>query len=128
METPDEISTVTIMLGSNTGNRKAMLDAAVEALRRHIVITAETADIDNPDYTGRGNDYLNRVVAATTSLSEAALTAVIKDIEKSHGRNRSLSGIVAIDIDIVTFNDTVINPDEYESLPYRALTSQLPGE
>lgn len=125
METPDDISAVTIMLGSNTGNRKAMLDAAAEALRRHILITAETVDIDNPDYTGRGNDYLNRVVAGTTSLSQHALTAIIKDIEKSLGRDRSLRGVVAIDIDIVTFNDSVIKPDEYHSLPYRTLALQL---
>ncbi len=67
---------VIIMLGSNTGDRKAYLDKASEALRQYVDITALSDDLDNPDFTGRGPDYLNRLLTGTTTSPSSAASYV----------------------------------------------------
>ena len=112
---------VTIMLGSNTGDRKANLDNAVKALSGHVGRIAVTRDIDNPDFTGRGPDYLNRLLTGTTTLPLPGLKAVLKEIETVLGRDRATPRLVAIDIDIVVYGDEIVKPSEYTSPPCQAL-------
>lgn len=109
------------MLGSNTGNRKATLDKAVEALRGYVDIETVTRDIDNPDFTGRGPDYLNRLILGLSRVPFDQLKSVLRDIENSMDRDRNNSGLVTIDIDVVVCNGRVIKPSEYTSPPCRAL-------
>lgn len=112
---------VKIMLGSNTGDRKANLDNAVKALSGYVDSAAATRDIDNPDFTGRGPAYLNRLLTGTTRLSLPALKTAMKEIETALGRDRSTSHLVKIDIDIVVYGDEIVKPSEYTSPPCQAL-------
>lgn len=112
---------VTIMLGSNTGDRKANLDNAVKALSGHVDRIAVTRDIDNPDFTGRGPDYLNRLLTGTTTLPLPGLKAALKETETVLGRDRTTPRLVAIDIDIVVYDDEIVKPSEYTSPPCQAL-------
>lgn len=112
---------VTIMLGSNTGDRKANLDNAVKALSGHVDRIAVTRDIDNPDFTGRGPDYLNRLLTGTTTLPLPGLKAALKETETVLGRDRTTPRLVAIDIDIVVYGDEIVKPSEYTSPPCQAL-------
>lgn len=112
---------VTIMLGSNTGDRKANLDNAVKALSGHVDRIAVTRDIDNPDFTGRGPDYLNRLLTGTTTLPLPGLKAALKETETVLGRDRATPRLVAIDIDIVVYDDEIVKPSEYTSPPCQAL-------
>lgn len=109
------------MLGSNTGDRKANLDNAVKALSGHVDRIALTRDIDNPDFTGRGPDYLNRLLTGTTPLPLHSLKAVLKETETVLGRDRATPGLIAIDIDIVVYGDEIVKPSEYTSPPCQAL-------
>lgn len=112
---------VILMLGSNTGDRKATLDKAVVALRKYVDIETVTRDIDNPDFTGRGPDYLNRLVLGLSRFPFDLLKSALRDIESSMDRDRTTPGLVTIDIDIVVCNDRVIKPSEYTSPPCRTL-------
>lgn len=109
------------MLGSNTGDRKANLDNAVKALSGHVDRIAVTRDIDNPDFTGRGPDYLNRLLTGTTTLPLPGLKAALKETETVLGRDRTTPRLVAIDIDIVVYGDEIVKPSEYTSPPCQAL-------
>lgn len=112
---------VIIMLGSNTGDRKASLDSALQVLRDCIDIDAVTSDLDNPDITGNGPDYLNRLVYGHTALSATDLNEALKRIEYRLGRDRSNHATIAIDIDAVIYGETIIKPKEHGSVPFRTL-------
>lgn len=120
------LNDVIIMLGSNTGDRKGNLDKGVESLRSHITSMSVTRDIDTPDFTGRGPDYLNRIVTGKSSISFPELKRILRDIETEAGRDRSIPSLVALDIDIVVYNGTIVKSSEYTSPPCRALLN--PGK
>lgn len=113
------------MLGSNIGDRKAVIDKAVEAMRAYVDITTVSDDIDNPDFTGCGPDYLNRLLSGTTSRPFPELKDALKNIETRLGRDRSTPGLVAIDIDIVVYGDRVVKPSEYTSPPCQFLLKSI---
>lgn len=113
------------MLGSNTGDRKGILDRAVECLGSCICVTGITPDFDNPDYTRRGNDYLNRLVSGVTDMPLEALREALRDIEERLGRDRSTSGRVTADIDVVVYGGSVVKQAEYDSDPFRQLSGLL---
>lgn len=116
---------IIIMLGSNAGNRRANLDRAVDALSRRVAIESTSSDLDNPDITGKGADYLNRLVFGHTALSPQLLDAYLKEIETDLGRDRSHPGSVIIDIDTVICDGTIVRPKEYDSAPFRALLDSM---
>ncbi len=116
---------VILMLGSNTGDRKTNLDKAVEALRRYVDIETVTCDIDNPDFTSRGPDYLNRLLCINTNLSLDVLKSVSKKIELDLGRDTSKFPFINIDVDIIIFNGTIIKTSEFNSYPYQLLIKTL---
>lgn len=116
---------VVIMLGSNSGDRKAMLDRGVDALRRLIDVNVISGDVDFPDYSRSGNDFLNRVVCGNCTLTSGELRSSLRRIENALGRDRNNPAVVAIDIDTVIYDGEVLKPDEYDSLPYRQLVRQL---
>lgn len=118
---PDQYNEVILMLGSNRGDRKSNLDKAVDALRGHIGNATVTHDIDNPDFTGCGADYLNRLMTGVSALSLEQLKSVTHQIETQLGRDRSTPGVVAIDIDIVVYGNNIVKPSEYTSPPCRML-------
>lgn len=120
MDSPALID-VTIMLGCNTGDRKANLDRGVDALRPHVTSMSVTRDIDSPDFTGRGPDYLNRIVKGKSAIPFPGLKQILRDIESEAGRDRNTPSLVTLDIDIVVYGDTVVKPSEYTSAPFRAL-------
>lgn len=112
---------IIIMLGSNAGDRRANLDRATHALRDCVSIDDVTADLDNPDITGAGADYLNRLVFGRTALSAAALDTALKELETCLGRDRTTPRTVIIDIDTVIYSGIIVKPKEYASLPFRTL-------
>jgi 2-amino-4-hydroxy-6-hydroxymethyldihydropteridine diphosphokinase len=105
-------------LGSNLGDRRALLRQAVEALDWGDVTVVgrsrvyETAPIGGP--AGQP-DFLNQVIAVETSLDARGLWERCSAVEASLGRAREHEvrwGPRAIDIDVLTFGDEVIaEPD-----------------
>ena len=116
---------VAIMIGSNTGDRKVHIDNAVAALREYVSDIIVTHDIDNPDFTGVGPDYLNRLLRGYTTLPPDELKTALKAIETSLGRDHRNPALVAIDIDIVVYGDDIVKPSEYTSPPCRQLLHDL---
>jgi 2-amino-4-hydroxy-6-hydroxymethyldihydropteridine diphosphokinase len=113
-----ETKTAFIAVGSNLGDRPALISSAVASLARHegIEVTAvssiiETAPMGRPAQ----GPYLNAVIALQTSLDPRGLLRACQQIEAAHGRNRAAEqrwGPRRLDLDIVLYGEAVISePD-----------------
>jgi 2-amino-4-hydroxy-6-hydroxymethyldihydropteridine diphosphokinase len=105
-----------IALGSNLGDRQAVLDGAVAAMdaREDITVAAvsdfiETAPVGGPADQGA---YLNGAVAIDTTLTPRELLAALQAIEAAFGRDRAREerwGSRTCDLDILLYDEQVID-------------------
>jgi 2-amino-4-hydroxy-6-hydroxymethyldihydropteridine diphosphokinase len=107
------MTTVYLGVGSNLGDRRRNLEAALEALRAHPQITVsavsaflETEPVGGPPGQGR---FLNAAAAIETDLSPAALLEELKRIERAIGRKPGPRwGPREIDLDILLYGDMIL--------------------
>ena len=103
-----------IGLGSNQGDRQALLDAAVAELDRdaHVTVTArsawrETDPIGGPSGQSR---FLNGALRAETTLEPHALLVGLQQIENRLGRRRERRwGSRTIDLDLLLYDALVFD-------------------
>lgn len=101
------VKTVYLSLGSNIGDREAMLQSAVDRLQapdlriRRISLVYETEPMDYKDQRA----FLNLVVEAETDLFPMLLLARLQKLEIQLGRKRTgpPKGPRTIDIDILLY-------------------------
>jgi 2-amino-4-hydroxy-6-hydroxymethyldihydropteridine diphosphokinase len=110
-------STALISLGSNLGDREAILDGAVVALRttpgivvRSVSSYHETEPVGGPLGQGR---FLNAAALLETSRSPRELLQALQEIENRFGRVRTVRwGERTLDLDLILFGQDVIDePD-----------------
>jgi 2-amino-4-hydroxy-6-hydroxymethyldihydropteridine diphosphokinase len=102
-----------IGLGSNLGDRKAMLDGAVAALKETpgVIVRAvssyhETEPVGGP--SGQG-PFLNAAAALETALDPFELLELLLRIEGQFGRTREVQwGPRTLDLDLLLFGDRII--------------------
>jgi len=106
--------TVYLGLGANLGDRRANLEAALEALRAHPAIRVhevstliETAPVGGPP--GQP-PYLNGAARIETDLAPEALLAELQGIERRLGRGGGPRwGPRPVDLDILLYGDLVLD-------------------
>jgi len=113
----DHVRRVVIGLGSNMGDRRAHIDAAVTQLRKdrdwHILRRSpvyESAPAGGPPQ----GDYLNAAVLLVTSLEAREILHRVLAVEKALGRVRSPGvrlGPRTIDLDILWIEGEAIEED-----------------
>ena len=107
-------------LGSNVGDRRAHLQAAVDALARDLAIHASSAAYDT-DPVGEILDqpaFLNACLRVETTLEPEALLAACKAVERELGRAGGLRhGPRAIDVDVLLLGD-LQHASEHLTLPH----------
>ena len=117
---------VYIALGSNLGDRAAMLaraeqamgDAGVRVLRRSSLYTTEPVDAPPQPW------FLNSVVEAETSLMPVQLLHVLAGIERGLGRRRiTPRGPRTLDLDILLYGSSVIKTPELQ-VPHPGLQNR----
>lgn len=99
-----------IALGSNLGDRKALLEGAIRSLGSTpgIAVTSvspflETAPVGGPEGQGA---FLNAAAGLETSLTPAELLARLRAIEAEAGRERIARwGSRTLDLDLLLFGD-----------------------
>ena len=103
-----------LALGSNVGDRLAMLQLAVDSLASVGELVAvspvfETDPVGGPEQ----DDFLNAVVVIRTSASPRALLEVAHEIEQAAHRVRVVHwGPRSLDVDVVAVGDEVVDePD-----------------
>jgi dihydroneopterin aldolase / 2-amino-4-hydroxy-6-hydroxymethyldihydropteridine diphosphokinase len=101
-----------LALGTNLGDRRAYLRAAVDNLDGVVAVSHlyETDPVDTPDGSGR---YLNMAVALDTDLDPFALLARCQLVEKEFGRVRSVRNAPrTLDVDILLYDGVTMHSDE----------------
>jgi len=110
---------VVIALGSNLGDRKEILDAAVAALSKVMTVKAvstyiETDPVGGPDQP----QYLNAVLVGDSELEPEALLREMQSIENSAGRVRlERWGARTLDLDLIVAG-VIVQSNEFLTLPH----------
>jgi 2-amino-4-hydroxy-6-hydroxymethyldihydropteridine diphosphokinase len=110
-----------LALGSNLGDRAAILQGAVDAIIETPAVTGvavsavyETAPVGGPEQP----DYLNAVLLIDTELPALALLDRAHAVEQTYGRVRhERYGARTLDIDVITWGDEV-STDPVLTLPH----------
>ncbi|MBO8446377.1 MAG: 2-amino-4-hydroxy-6-hydroxymethyldihydropteridine diphosphokinase [Bacteroidetes bacterium] len=106
---------VFLALGSNLGDRDALLDAAEALIGRRVgKIVAKSSRFENPAAGFKSdNDFLNEAIEVATVLSPQSLLSEINGIERCLGRERKSMACEyhdrTMDIDIIYYGDAIIN-------------------
>jgi 2-amino-4-hydroxy-6-hydroxymethyldihydropteridine diphosphokinase len=115
-------------LGSNVGDRRANLQAAVDALPRHGVSVLASSSVYDTEPVGEVLDqpeFLNAVVRVETALAPEALLDACKAVERELGRAAGgvRHGPRPIDVDVLLLGD-VAYASERLTLPHAEVTSR----
>ena len=115
-------------LGSNVGDRRANLQAAVEELWTHGVMVLASSSVYETEPVGEVLDqreFFNACVRIETELEPAALLTRLQSIEDTLGRIRRGGTPEAqrfeprtLDIDILLYDDRVISGPEHLHIPH----------
>ena len=96
---------IIISLASNE-DQETHMAAAREQLVQLLTEARFTSAIwTEPINCSRKEPYLNQLCQGTTALGEGLLCEVLKETEKRLGRTRNEDGIVAIDLDLLQYDD-----------------------
>lgn len=112
------MSTAYLSLGSNR-EPEHHLREAIAALRRHFGRIVLSKVYRTRAVGFDGGDFLNAAAIIETSLDPFALNAWLHALEDAHGRDRSgpRFGDRTLDIDIVLFDDLVLQDDGHLQIP-----------
>ena len=115
-------------LGSNVGDRRAHLQAAVDALPAHGVRVLASSSVYDTEPVGEVLDqpeFLNAVVRVSTELEPEALLDACKAVERELGRQAGgvRHGPRPIDVDVLLLGD-VAHESERLRLPHAQVTSR----
>ena len=115
-------------LGSNVGDRRAHLQAAVDALPRAGVRVLASSAVYDTEPVGEVLDqpeFLNAVVRVSTELEPEALLDACKAVERELGRGGGgvRHGPRPIDVDVLLLGDVVFASDRLR-LPHAEVTSR----
>jgi len=110
-----------LSLGSNMGNRMENLQWCISYINNHVATVAKVSGIyENPSVGFDGEDFYNCCLLVHTQKSALQLLAELLKAELEGGRVRNPDGGYisrTIDIDIITFNNEVIE-DEALQVPH----------
>jgi 2-amino-4-hydroxy-6-hydroxymethyldihydropteridine diphosphokinase len=115
-------------LGSNVGDRRAMLQAAIEDLWGHGIQVLASSSVYETEPVGEvldQPDFLNACVRVETGLAPEPLLDACKAVERMLGRAAGgvRHGPRPIDVDVLLYGD-----EDYESerlrIPHRELASR----
>tara|TARA_Y100001970_G_scaffold290375_1_gene423910 strand:+ start:3386 stop:3916 length:531 start_codon:yes stop_codon:yes gene_type:complete len=107
---------VFLSLGSNLGNRKQNIENCIAHLNNISnmkVLKISSLYETSPMYNIDQRDFINCVIEVETLLKPIDLIAQTQSLEKKIGRDKILhrNQPRKIDIDILTYNDEIINED-----------------
>jgi 2-amino-4-hydroxy-6-hydroxymethyldihydropteridine diphosphokinase len=118
---------VYIALGSNIGDRQAMLErarAAIASLQDTRIVAESSVEETAPLGPVAQGPYLNQMIAVETELSPRALLTALQGIEQAAGRTRTVRwGPRTLDLDIVTIEGRSFS-DDMLTIPHPELPNR----
>lgn len=116
---------IIISLASNE-NQEARLEAAREQLVQLLTECHFTSAMwTEPIHSSRKEPYLNQLCMGTTALGEGLLCEVLKETEKRLGRTKNEDGIVAIDLDLLQYDERRHHLRDWERKYVKDLLNEL---
>ena len=112
-------------LGSNLGDREAILSNGIDSLARKVVIE-QVSSLYETEPVGYADQpwFLNAVIRGDTELNPEELLDFVKDIERDLGRKPSFRyGPRSMDIDILLYGDRVVETSKL-TIPHPRLTER----
>ena len=109
------LQTVYLLLGSNLGNRKEILEKAIELIAQKVgIIISQSKDYETKPWGVTDQpDFLNLAIAVYTSQSPWEVLERTQSIENQLGRVRKEKWAARlIDIDILFYGDEIINESD----------------
>jgi len=111
-----------LSLGTNVGNRLKNLEKAILLIQNHEkinILLKSKVYVTSPMENFNQDNFLNQVIKIETDIKPTLLLTFIKNIEKNMGRIKTKKKYMPriIDIDILTYNDLIINNDNL-SIPH----------
>jgi 2-amino-4-hydroxy-6-hydroxymethyldihydropteridine diphosphokinase len=105
---------VYLALGSNLGDRRTNLSAAIERLREQVAVEALSALYETePAYVTDQPRFLNAALRGRTALAAPALLAFAKQVERELGRAAGQRyGPRLVDIDLLLYGQQTIDTPE----------------
>ncbi len=100
-----------IGLGSNLGDRRARIEAGIEAIvaLAGVELVARSSLYESAPLAAEGGDYLNAVVEVRTALAPGALLGALQAIEERSGRTRPRAGAPrTLDLDLLAHGTTEV--------------------
>jgi 2-amino-4-hydroxy-6-hydroxymethyldihydropteridine diphosphokinase len=120
------LKTAFLSLGSNLGDRQALLNEALSRLESagvHVARRSRIHETEPQDYLDQPK-FLNMAAEVETDLSPRELLAVIQKIETELGRQRTIpKGPRTIDIDILFYANLIVATPELE-IPHPRLAER----
>ncbi len=100
-----------LSLGSNIENRENFLKKAILEIKKIAKIIKKSKIYEtSPVGYKKQRDFLNMAIKIETTLISQELFAKLQEIEKKLGREKKIkNGPRTIDIDILTFEDTIVD-------------------
>jgi 2-amino-4-hydroxy-6-hydroxymethyldihydropteridine diphosphokinase len=106
---------VFLLLGSNLGDRKLLLNEAIERIEADVAPVLQASSVYETQSWGKTDapDYLNQVLRLQTEMTARQVLNKILAVELLMGRRRKEKwGSRTIDIDILFYGDAIIDePD-----------------
>ena len=116
---------VIISLASNE-NQEANLEAARVQLTQLLTEVHFTSAIwTEPIGTLRKEPYLNQLCEGTTTFGDGLLGEVLKETERRLGRTHNEEGIVALDLDLLAYDDKRFHLRDWDRSYVKDLISEL---
>lgn len=121
--------TVYLSLGSNQGDRKALLEKAIDRLNEQAGTVCAVSSFYETEPWGFNspNPFLNAALSLQTELEPLKLLSVTQQIEQELGRTRTSkqTGYAdrTIDIDILLYSDITISTPQL-TLPHPLMTQR----
>ena len=109
------LQTVYLLLGSNLGNRKEILEKAIELIAQKVgIIISQSKDYETKPWGVTDQpDFLNLAIAVYTNQSAWEVLERTQSIENQLGRVRKEKWAARlIDIDILFYGDEIINESD----------------
>jgi 2-amino-4-hydroxy-6-hydroxymethyldihydropteridine diphosphokinase len=118
---------VTLLIGGNMGDRMANLDNALNLMKATLGDLIQLSSRYETSAWGftEQPDFINQAILLETNLTASELMQSILRIETQMGRERTVPlGPRTIDIDIIYFNDDIINSPEL-TVPHPKMSERL---
>lgn len=120
------MNTIFLITGGNIGDRKKNLETSASLIESKIGKIIKSSKIYETDAWGitNQNSFYNQVHQVLTKLSAEEVMKIILEIEEKMGRVRTIKNAArVIDIDILFFNDDIVN-EEKLTIPHAEIINR----